>query len=306
MSNASINSQTYWNDRFDQDWESNLGREQSRFFAKVAVDNMPEWLKSLARAEGWSICDWGCAQGDGTEVLADYLAPATMTGVDFAEAAIEKARATYGRLRFETQDWVADPAVAEQFDAVFSSNTLEHFSDPFSVLAQLFRRATRCVILALPYRELIRVSEHFYTFTGENIPLIPDPEWSLVHGAAVDCRAMEPTYWQGEQVLLVYGRRDWVAEVGLALGDAYMQADTPVQSTAMADLTARIAELSEKLEQYCARNDSLQAHNEALQARNEELHEREKALQVETQALQSSLSWRMTKPLRALARLLGK
>lgn len=330
MSTASVNSQDYWNDRFDQDWEANLGRNQSRFFAKVALDNMPDWFKSVARAENWTICDWGCAQGDGTDLLADHLAPATIVGVDFAHAAIEKARADYGRLRFETQDWIADHQVTEQFDVVFSSNTLEHFSDPFAVLTQLFKRARNCVVLALPYRELDRISEHFFTFTGENVPLIPHEDWTLVHGVAVDCRTMEPTYWRGEQVLLVYGRRDWITKAGLALADVRMQSadDTPVVPDtpdapqthevpqALATLAAQgqrlesqLAELTAQLSQHASQNEALQARNQALQdeclAAKRQLEQLPR-LQAEMELLHSSLSWRLTKPLRALSRLLGK
>ena len=49
MSEMDINSHEYWNGRFERDWESNLGREQSRFFAKVALDNLPVWLTAAVK-----------------------------------------------------------------------------------------------------------------------------------------------------------------------------------------------------------------------------------------------------------------
>jgi len=36
-----INSAQYWNQRFTADWKENNGIEQSQFFARIAVDNMP-------------------------------------------------------------------------------------------------------------------------------------------------------------------------------------------------------------------------------------------------------------------------
>ena len=59
MSEMDINSHEYWNGRFERDWESNLGREQSRFFAKVALDNLPVWLTAAVKNGNWSVCDWG-------------------------------------------------------------------------------------------------------------------------------------------------------------------------------------------------------------------------------------------------------
>ena len=73
MSEMDINSHEYWNGRFERDWESNLGREQSRFFAKVALDNLPVWLTAAVKNGNWSV-RLGCAQGDGTAVLADFFA----------------------------------------------------------------------------------------------------------------------------------------------------------------------------------------------------------------------------------------
>lgn len=68
-----VNSLTYWDHRFSTDWEQNLGREQSRFFSEVAMELMPEWLIDYWRANDLTLCDWGCAQGDGTAILAELL-----------------------------------------------------------------------------------------------------------------------------------------------------------------------------------------------------------------------------------------
>ena len=79
----------------------------------------------------------------------------------------------------------------------------------------LFRHAEHSVVLTLPYRELDRIAEHFYTFLSENIPLMPHPDWLLGYAKVIDCFPMDPTYWYGEQIVLVYvkrsgwNQRDW-------------------------------------------------------------------------------------------------
>src|ERR1700749_3405925 len=86
----SINSNQYGNHRCESDWELNGGCEQSRFFARVAIEALPQWLVHKVRWANLSVCDWGCAQGDGTETRAQLLSW-NVTGLDFSQPAIERA-----------------------------------------------------------------------------------------------------------------------------------------------------------------------------------------------------------------------
>ena len=275
MSEMDINSHEYWNGRFDRDWESNLGREQSRFFAKMALDNLPVWLTAAVKNDNWSVCDWGCAQGDGTVVLADFFARNRVTGIDFAESAVAKARAAYPAVHFDAQDWLRGDGQHEKFDLVFSSNTLEHFSEPFNIIQDLFRHAEHSVVLTLPYRELDRIAEHFYTFLSENIPMMPNPDWLLGYAKVIDCRSMDPTYWHGEQIILVYVKKIWMESKGLVLAD-FLGDDIAISIDA--------AETSCRLQAAHVENvrlvDEVAKMQAALHARHEEVEL--KAGQVET------------------------
>lgn len=317
MIDNNINSHDYWNGRFEKDWESNMGKEQSRFFAKVALENLPPWMRSMAGKGGWTVCDWGCAQGDGTDVIASYFSRERVIGIDFAESAVKKARDAYPGIRFDAQDWLASEAVAEKFNCIFSSNTLEHFEDPFKVLANLFQRAEQCVVLALPYRELDRISEHFFSFTPENIPLIAHPDWVLVHARAVDCRGMSPTYWHGDQIILVYANRDWIEASNLVLADCFLNADladtvesrnaskldalrqeTSLLSKSIVEIKTLLDEQSrmhvELLDKQSRLQIELRDENRQLEAANKELH-------VELKKIKTSSSWRVTSPFRLMA-----
>ncbi|WP_454873268.1 glycosyltransferase [Paraburkholderia xenovorans] len=212
-----INSNTYWDQRFRQDWESNGGREQSRFFAEVAIGAMPQWLANEIKWNKLTVCDWGCAQGDGTETLAQFLSW-DITGVDFSRSAIEAAQQRYGRIRF-LQENLLDKPMRPRFDVLFSSNTLEHFANPWEVFEQVAEYAARFVVLLLPYREVARHAEHEVSFDSRNIPVAPNPAWSLVYHSVVDTRRWEPSFWPGEQILLVFARTGWLAQRRFSLAD---------------------------------------------------------------------------------------
>ncbi|PXX46631.1 methyltransferase [Undibacterium pigrum] len=223
-----INSRAYWDTRFDNDWLACKGDKQSRFFARVAIQHLPSWLLDQIRQQEFSLADWGCAQGDGTDVWASYVVAEKITGVDFSASAIQQASARYPGLQFVNSNWL-EQAVGTQdnFDLVFSSNTLEHFHQPYQVLHTISQRARKAVVLALPYRELERDSEHFYSFLPENIPLQLENGFSLIWAKVVDCRNLENSLWQGDQVILMYADTAWTKKLGLRLSQVHlMQQDT--------------------------------------------------------------------------------
>ena len=241
MSNSSdINSDSYWDGRFSSDWETHQGPRQSRFFARLAMENLPTWLIEQVRRGGLTLADWGCAQGDGTDVLGSHVGPQQVTGIDFSEVAIAQAAGRYPTIRFVAENWL-EPSQgnAERFDIVFSSNTLEHFHRPWEVLQALGTRAGKAVVLALPYRELERIDEHFYSFLPGNVPVALSNGFRLVWARVVDCRQMPDTMWGGEQIFLVYADGEWVDTLKLTLADCELGRDDV--AGALAWLRAQVA-----------------------------------------------------------------
>jgi hypothetical protein len=53
-----INSQSYWDGRFATDWDDKQGPQQSRFFSRVAIDNLPAWLFRAIGEQQLSVVDW--------------------------------------------------------------------------------------------------------------------------------------------------------------------------------------------------------------------------------------------------------
>ena len=200
-----INSQSYWDGRFATDWDDKQGPQQSRFFSRVAIDNLPAWLFRAIGEQQLSVVDWGCAQGDGTDELATRIEARQLSGVDFSPTAVQQASERHPAIRFVQADWLdrrADTAVPEQWDIVFSSNTLEHFHQPFEVLRALCARARLGLVLVLPYRERDRIEEHHFSFWPESLPARLPNGFRLAWARVVDCRSLPDTHWAGEQIVM--------------------------------------------------------------------------------------------------------
>lgn len=219
------NSQAYWDQRFRTDWVSSRGADQSRYFARLALERLPAWFIQAVRTQHLTVCDWGCAEGDGTDVLAGSFGSERVSGVDFSAPAIDAATQRYPHLRFRVEDWLTQIAQTTQaapavtYDIVFSSNTLEHFREPRPVLACLLAHARKGVVLLLPYREFERHTEHCHTFVASNLAFAPSPDYVLAHAAVIDASDIDTALWPGHQILLIYARTAFMAEIGAALAD---------------------------------------------------------------------------------------
>lgn len=197
-----INNKTYWDNRFQSDWDARQGPEQSRFFARLAIEMLPVWLRHELLNDGLIVCDWGCAEGDGTAVLAELIGSEKIVGIDFSDVAVQTARHRYPLIRFECDDL---QTAERQFDVVFTSNVLEHFTRPFNVLANVGQCAARYLIALVPFAEETLIPEHLFRFTYDNIPTAIGG-WTLRAAQVKDAGDCENTHWSGEQVLLVYGK----------------------------------------------------------------------------------------------------
>ncbi len=294
-----VNSREYWDYRFDHDWDANSGPKQARFFAELAVSQFPAWLVELTRRLGWAICDWGCAEGAGTLVLKNAFPGNDVLGIDFSEPAIRAGRKRYPSVHLEAMDVLS--AEPPEVDLVFSSNTLEHFKDPWVVLRRLTRMARHAVVLLLPWEERERFSEHFVTFDENNVPLVLDSGFVLAHRSIYDTSAAVPTYWVGKQVLLVYLRPGEHTRFALTLGSLGFSGEAEgltqaVSNEAGSPRASGAGELHGQLRALNARALDLRAQLAKAEKRitelNERLHDKEcyiASLRNQLQAAQGEL-----------------
>ena len=163
--NVEINDSEYWEKRFKDDWNDKKGPEQTAFFADLAFEYLPEWLLMDIRQNKMIVCDWGCAEGEAVSRLGQYLSPAQVYGVDVSETAIEHASKKFPNYKFKAENWldIKHPG-DEKVDVIFSSNTLEHFHDPMSILySHLGNIARKYIIQMIPFEEPLDQmdKEHF-------------------------------------------------------------------------------------------------------------------------------------------------
>ena len=313
-----VNSKAYWDNRFTKDWEESFGREQSIFFSKVAARNIPSWLISLISTQNLTMCDWGCAQGDGTQYLAKRLNLPDLTGVDFSSEAIKKAAAAYPEYKFLCADFLSQKSYPS-WDILFSSNTLEHFASPWDVLKQISAKAKKFIVLLLPFREQDLIDEHFYSFNFDNVPA-SFGTWALTHSSIVDTSKDKSNYWDGEQILLVYSNLDNQEGAQIPMKNIHIETSSVLPD----ETTNRVTLLCQQIEtQY----DELEEIRLALKTTESELAATQEALAASQQANQvtveanritfeqlklveanyrqviESHSWKITKPLRMATRL---
>ena len=113
-----INSTDYWDSRFSTDWEIASGPEQSRFFALLALANLPSWLIQVIKTQTLTVVDWGCAQGDGTNVWASYIEPGQLAGVDFSGTAIKQAEKKVEQIKQDLHEKINSDVLAK-IDSLF-------------------------------------------------------------------------------------------------------------------------------------------------------------------------------------------
>ncbi|ADC63064.1 methyltransferase domain-containing protein [Allochromatium vinosum] len=333
-----INSKEYWDKRFVENWEDFNGPRQSRFFAQTAISNLPSWLIDAMRRESLTFVDWGCAQGDGLDVWASYINPSLLCGVDFSMTAIQKAKIRYPLLKFFNSNWLDRNEKNEIYDVVYSSNTLEHFFNPCEILRNLSARANKAIVLVLPYREIDRIDEHFYTFLPNNIPIHLENGFCLVWSRVIECSKLPNTQWVGHQIFLVYIDPAWAASLKLTLNDCEIEREDKKfllndfrQSIAeretevarlnqtAAEREAQIAHLNQavaereaevaRLNQTAAERETQIAHlNQAVAEREAEIDSLNRSViecDSEVKEFLSSTSWRLTRPLRFMKKFYG-
>lgn len=236
MANTKVNSEKYWDKRFVDNWESNQGDKQSVFFAEVAKELFPKWFVKYVKDNKMTFCDWGCAEGDGTALLADYFKTSKVTGIDFADTAIKLATKKYKKADFLAIDLLTERH-DKQYNVMFSSNVLEHFTDPWGALKKVATFADSFVVALVPFNEPAdsRIDEHFASFTYDNVPLNLNDDWTLAYLKVVDVEAREGTYWAGSQAMMIFVRKNLAQTLNLSVSNVTEARQEEVRNLVVAD-----------------------------------------------------------------------
>jgi len=152
-----VNTKEYWDGRFSSgDWESKLGRNQTRYFAKAQVKYF-----RISRDFTGSILDFGCGLGDAFPIYRRAYPRARLLGMDLSEVAVDMCNRRYGDLaRFMQGGHAQVPEV----DVIISSNVFEHLDRDIEVARYLLTRCTDLYI-TVPYKQNLEGDpEHVNTY----------------------------------------------------------------------------------------------------------------------------------------------
>ena len=203
---SSINSEDYWESRFSTgDWAKSEGEKQSIFFAEILLDLLPTWLVHEINQKKYTILDIGCADGSGTNEFKKNFPNSKVMGVDFSESAIATAQVNYPYISFVKADL---EALQENFDVAVVSNVLEHLTEPIETIANLLKKVNKYLIILSPINDSFHISEHINYFNPSSFPLQIN-DYPLVYFAYKDCSTSSPTYWLGDQFLLIYSKENY-------------------------------------------------------------------------------------------------
>ncbi len=199
-----INTDQYWDFRFQNNWKMMHGFEQTEFFAKVALHLMPEWLADEIREKKLTICDFGCAAGQAVDMLHRAF-DTEVIGVDFSGKAVSLARETFPDYKFFQSDIVNDHMDGFRVDAGYLSNVLEHLDSPWEAAQKTAVYVNQYLIILIPFRETVEIEEHCSQFGTSNIPL-EIGELDLIFANYMNCTDIPESLYNDCQIFLLYGR----------------------------------------------------------------------------------------------------
>lgn len=253
MSEHIVNSQEYWEERFEsKNWNLNRGQEQTQYFYTIMTKLLPQWLITDIKLNQLKVFDFGCAEGQGMPLLTEKLGN-NIIGVDFAPAAIENARAIYPQYHFEIGDI---KNFSQSIDVAIMSNIIEHFCNPYEIIKNVARNVSRYLIIMVPFEEKNLMTEHEHEFTYDNLPITIDG-FQLVHFEEYDCLQDQNGLFLGKQILLIYSKESLVNEtLTIKQMDGILNAYHEL--TAQLDITSNSnADLSQQLNLTRQNNDNL-------------------------------------------------
>jgi trans-aconitate methyltransferase len=193
-----INSLDWWNDYFAVQWEFNHGREQTRHFLSKLVHHLAAQEHRWLSAQPRSILDWGCALGEGVEVLSAEFPGSQVTGLDFSRTAIDKARASHPRHRFILSE---GGEISDDYDVIVTSNCLEHYPAPFEIAARHICRTRYLYLVMVPFEETEPLHEsHVQRFTYQSFP----DQIGNFRRRWITIIPVTPPYWNGAQAIACY------------------------------------------------------------------------------------------------------
>jgi SAM-dependent methyltransferase len=173
-------------------WEASVVTPPAEF--EWHGDEVPPWHRSLGPIveeylqelpAGSRVLDLGCGNG---AVLGSFLDRGwKLVGLDFSKSGIEHARKRWPSVRFEVGDATQDLTFLGEFDAIYSTEVIEHVVLPRRFVQNCFRllKPGGTVVLSTPYHGWLR-NVHIAITNGADRHYNPLVDWGHIKFWSVD------------------------------------------------------------------------------------------------------------------------
>ncbi|MEA2715124.1 MAG: hypothetical protein QOG91_152 [Candidatus Parcubacteria bacterium] len=148
MSRGPDNRQIY--DETWADWVDMKKYGPASRWLRSLIDRHLSTLKSDLRQPIVSVLDVGCGEGTITDLIADELPKARVTGIDFSETGIRCAKRAYARDNLEFIKDETSAHLKNTHDLVTAFEVLEHIDDWQQFLGRLAASSRRYLMLSFP------------------------------------------------------------------------------------------------------------------------------------------------------------
>ena len=175
------------------EWTNIPGLEEGHPEKRIHVERY-EYAAGVLR--GKRVLDCACGMGYGTKILSETC---DVTGVDIDPGAVELARGTYPRCRFDIGNLYTVPMSG--YEAFVSFETLEHLSSPGLIIDKLPDSITD-IVMSAPIRPTIGINPwHRFDFTHGTLCSLIERRFEIVH-------VMGQLWIDGEDLyLMIHGRK---------------------------------------------------------------------------------------------------
>jgi SAM-dependent methyltransferase len=321
----------------DADLSDRIGQADERFVPGTAdgelveVEHLARYWWAAQAAEGRAVLDAGCGVGYGSAMLARAGA-SEVVGVDLSDKAVEAAAAgAPPNATFLTGDVHALPFEADRFDLVVCFEVIEHVEGRDEVIAELARVLAPGGVLALssPNRDVYPAGNphHVHEYVPEelraalaahfaHVELRRQHDW-LASAVLDDRQLAEPLLRDLDDLGVgkVFPRGPDSERYTVALASARALPALPGRVALGGETEPRawlqeLRELRRLTEALTAERDharanivDLQAIEARLRSDNAELLGELEEIRASLRSVHQSLSWRITRPLRAARKL---
>src|SRR5438309_3065397 len=114
-----VNSREWWEDYFAENWDAHGGSGRTRHFMQRLIAELPLPEAAFLRTRPLTILDWGCAYGEGVELLSQSFPQSRAVGLDFASRAIAQASQRHPNREFFLSE---NGEIIGEFDVIITSN----------------------------------------------------------------------------------------------------------------------------------------------------------------------------------------